>query len=63
MENIKQGLIEAMADFLDSKEVRTEEALLEICDPVDRVSSELHERMAKAAFFEYEKTVEELNNG
>ncbi len=56
MENLKQALIENIADILDSEDVQREEILNGISDPVKREKSELHIRMAEAAFAEYKRT-------
>lgn len=53
MPNTKQNLIELMADFLDSDEMK----LSEFKDPIERTKSELHIRMANAAYAEFERTV------
>ena len=53
MENIKQSLIEAIADFLDREDIKFEEALSGLKDPVERENSELHIKMAEAAFSVY----------
>ncbi len=57
LENIEQNLIEMMADYLDSESLKLDEAIALIKDPVPRQESELHIRMAKAAFLEYKNTV------
>jgi len=57
LDNIKQGLIELMADYLDSESVKLDEAIGQMQDPVNREESELHIRMANAAFIEYAKTM------
>ena len=57
LENIEQTLIEIMADFLDSESLKLDEAVGFIKDPASREESELHIRMAKAAFIEYKNTV------
>lgn len=59
-DNIKQMLIENMADFLDKESIQIEEYLAGVSDPVCRAQSELHIRMADAAFKEYLKTIEPL---
>lgn len=59
-ENIKQMLIEKMADFLDEDAVIIEQVIQEINDPVVRENSELHIRMAEAAMNEYTKTMTKL---
>ena len=60
-DNIQQNLIETMAEFLDSETLKLDEIIALIKDPVDREESELHIRMANAAFEEYKKTM--VNNG
>lgn len=60
LENIEQDLIELMADYLDSESVQLNEAIALIKDPASREESDLHIRMAKAAFQEYKNTV--VNN-
>lgn len=57
LDTIKQDLIELMADFLDGEELQLNQAIALVKDPVPREESELHIRMAKAAFEEYKKTV------
>jgi hypothetical protein len=57
LENIEQNLIELMADFLDSDSLKLDEMIALIKDPAPREESELHVRMANAAFNEYKKTV------
>lgn len=57
LDNIKQNLIELMANFLDSESVKMDEAIALIKDPVSKEESELHIRMANAAFEEYKKTM------
>ncbi len=59
-ENIKQLLIECIAEFLDDKDVQFEETTQQIGDPVCRKDSELHLRMADAAMLEYKDTVVKL---
>src|SRR5258706_548549 len=54
-DNIEQNLIEVMADFLDIEELQLDEAIALIKDPVKKEESELHIRMAKAAFEEKKK--------
>ena len=60
LDNIQQNLIEIMAEFLDSESTKLDEAIALIKDPIDREESELHIRMANAAFEEYKKTMVEL---
>lgn len=62
MENIKQNLIELMADFLDSELIKDKECFLGLKDPIERHKSELHIRMAELAFNEYKKTVIKNDN-
>ena len=57
MENIKQALIELIADFLDRDEVEIDQAIAGIRDPQEREETELHLRMAEAAFQVYMKSV------
>ena len=57
IDNIKQELIELIADFLDNESVKLDEAIACISDPVPKEESELHIRMANAAFNEYKKTM------
>jgi len=57
LDNIQQNLIELMADFLDSESVKLDESVACISDPEAKDESELHIRMAKAAFNEYKKTM------
>lgn len=59
MENIKQALIELIADFLDSEEVELMQCMARVKDPHNREETELHIRMAEAAFKVYIETVEE----
>lgn len=61
MENVEQSLIEKMADFLDDPSLATDLYLAKLKEPEPREKSELHIRMAKAAFSEYKKTM--LNEG
>ena len=57
LENIEQNLIEMMADYLDSESLILDQAIALVKDPIPREKSELHIRMAKAAFAEYKKTI------
>lgn len=57
LDSIHQNLIELLADFLDSESVKLDEAIGLMKDPVNREESELHIRMANAAFNEYKNTV------
>lgn len=60
-DNIHQNLIELIGDFLDSESVQLDQAIALVKDPIDREKSELHIRMAKAAFNEYKKTMVDIN--
>ena len=57
MENVKQSLIEKMADFLDDPSLATDLYLAKLKEHKPREKSELHIRMAKAAFFEFKNTI------
>lgn len=57
LENIEQNLIELMADYLDSESLQLDQAIALVKDPIPKEGSELHIRMAKAAFLEYTKTI------
>jgi len=59
--NVEQSLIETMADFLDDECLIMDESCAGVKDREPREKSELHIRMAKAAFSEYKKTM--LNEG
>lgn len=61
LENIEQNLIELMAEYLDSESLQLDQAIALVKDPVPREESELHIRMAKAAFLEYKKTIVDAN--
>jgi hypothetical protein len=52
LSNLYQSLIELMAEWIDSDVVQTEQNLGFFKDPVNREKSELHLRMANAAFNE-----------
>ena len=56
-ENIKNALIENMGDFLDSEYVQDQEHMCWISDPKPREKTDLHTRMAEAAFLVYLATV------
>jgi len=58
-ENTKQYLIEKMADLLDM--IENDEALHGYSEGVPREESQLHIRMAEAAFNEYQKSVKPIN--
>ncbi len=57
MDNIKQQLIELLADFLDSEGFVLEQALAGVKDPKEREKTELHIKMAEAAFAVYRDSV------
>ena len=57
MENVEQSLIEKMADFLDDTSLATDLYLAKLKEPDPREKSELHIRMAKAAFTEFKNTI------
>jgi len=57
LENIEQALIECIADFLDTDQMYLNQVCAEVRDPESREQTEIHVRMAKAAFDEYRKTV------
>ena len=57
MQEVQQNLIELIADYLDSETHRTAELFGGLSDPVDRGNTELHIRMADAAFKEYINTI------
>jgi cob(I)alamin adenosyltransferase len=57
LEDIQQQLIETMADFLDDENIVLSQAIALVKDPIDREESELHIRMANAAFEEYKRTI------
>jgi hypothetical protein len=57
LDNIYYNLVENMADYLDSESLKLDEAIAGLQDPINRDESELHIRMAKAAFDEYKKTM------
>lgn len=52
-QNIKQALIENIAEFLDNEFVTDEENACFIGDPVSREESDLHIKMAEAAMQVY----------
>lgn len=56
-DNIEQGLLELIGEYLDSESVIIEETSNNIKDPVSREKTELHVRMAKAAMVEYKNTI------
>jgi hypothetical protein len=58
LEKVRQALIETMAAFLDDGSTRIDEQLADTKDPVKRDESELHIRMAYAAFHEYAMTMD-----
>jgi hypothetical protein len=57
LENIKQELIEIIADFLDSESVELEEIFGGFGDPKPREETDLHIKMAEAAMKVYKNTV------
>jgi len=57
MEETEQGLIELIADFLDSEMVLIQQSISETKDPVEREESDLHIKMAKAAMKVYKDTM------
>lgn len=57
MDNIKQQLIELLAEFLDSEGFELEQALAGVKDPKEREKTELHIKMAEAAFAVYRDSV------
>lgn len=61
LDNIKQNLIEMMADYLDSESLKLDEAIALVKHPTPREECELHIRMAEAAFAEYRKTIIDAN--
>ncbi len=56
-DNMQQGLLETIGDFLDSPDQKLAESLANVKDPLENPKSELHIRMATAAMEEYKKTV------
>lgn len=54
---IHQAILESCADLLDNEDVVYHQLHLGVSDPVIREESELHIRMADAAYSEYEKTM------
>ncbi len=54
---IHQAILECCADVLDNEDVIYHQLHLGVSDPVNREESELHIRMADAAYSEYEKTM------
>lgn len=60
LENTKQYLIEKMADLLDV--IEGDERLYGYKEDVPREQSQLHIRMAEAAFNEYQKSVKSITN-
>lgn len=57
LDNIRQSLIEIIADYLDSESHQLDQAIALIKDPFPREESELHIRMGEAAFNEYKRTI------
>jgi hypothetical protein len=62
LDNIQQNLIDIMADYLESDSLKLDEMIALIKDPVKSDESELHIRMANAAFEEYKKTVVSIDS-
>ena len=56
MENLEQALIELIADYLDSDTHKMNEACAGLYDPEPPERTELHIRMAQAAYKEYMNT-------
>lgn len=54
---IRQNILEHCANLLDDENIIYHQRNLGISDPIDREESELHIRMADAAYREYEKTM------
>ena len=61
-DNIKESLVELMAEYLDSDDLELDMLIGLIEDPEEREDSELHIRMAEAAFLEFKKTVIDVKN-
>lgn len=61
LSNLKQSLLEKIADWLDSKEVVFEQNVRGFTDPRPREQSELHIKMAEAAMKVYEAEVVQSN--
>ncbi len=55
--NVHQQLIELMADYLDDDMLVIEQNFAGLKDPIERENSELHIRMAQAAYEEYKNTM------
>lgn len=56
-DNIEQGLLELIGEYLDSESILMEESSNNMKDPISIDKTELHIRMAKAAMIEYKKTI------
>lgn len=54
MENIKQSLVELIADWLDSDQIKFEMGCSKISEPQTREDSDLHIKMAEAAMAVFE---------
>lgn len=61
LEEVRQSLIEKIADLLDEELHLLNEAIAGIKDPESREESELHIRMADAAFEVYKTTMVDTN--
>ena len=57
MEKIEQNLIELIADFLDNESHQLDELIAGVKDPKDRGETDLHIKMAEAAFAVYKSTI------
>lgn len=57
MDIIKQALIELIADFLDNENIELEQYLAGVKDPKERTETDLHIKMAEAAFEVYRNSV------
>ena len=57
LDNVRQSLTEIISDFLDSEEIATEESFARLKDPQKREETDLHIRMADAAFHVYKSTI------
>jgi len=62
MENLKQMLIELMADFLDNEDTIYELQKNGLVDPEeDKSKSEIHIKMAEKAFYELKDKMLKIN--
>lgn len=55
MENMRQSLLEKIADWLDSEYIVQEMAIGEIADPKKREETDLHIKMSEAAMKVFKK--------